>query len=63
MIEMQAVELQSQVIANGLTSDAARAFLDNMPAVETLMPPLEVAKVEDMLESRRVNAVRGQHGL
>jgi hypothetical protein len=63
MIEMQSVELQSQVIANGLTSDAARSFLDNMPAVETLMPRLDVAKVEGMLESRGVNAVRGQHGL
>jgi hypothetical protein len=58
MIEIQSVELQSQVIANGLTSDAARAFLDNMPAVETLMPPLEVAKVEGMLEARGMSAHR-----
>jgi hypothetical protein len=50
-IELRSVELQSQVIANGLTG-AARAFLDTMPAIETMMPALDVAKVESMLESR-----------
>jgi hypothetical protein len=50
-IELQSVDLQSQVIANGLTG-AARAFLDTMPAIDTMMPALDVAKVESMLESR-----------
>jgi hypothetical protein len=52
-IELHSVELQTQVLAQGLTSEAARAFLESMPAVETLMPTLELTKIEHMLESRK----------
>lgn len=52
-IERYSVELHTEVLAHGLTSEAARSFLEQLPAIETLMPPLEVGKIEDMLQSRR----------
>lgn len=45
-IEAQSVEAQTQVIAHGLTSEAAISFLQNMPAIESLMPPLDVATIQ-----------------
>lgn len=45
-IEAQSVEAQTQVIANGLVSDAAIAFLEKLPAIESLMPPLDVATIQ-----------------
>jgi hypothetical protein len=45
-IEAQSVEAQTQIIAHGLTSDAAIAFLQSMPAIEALMPPLDVAAIQ-----------------
>jgi hypothetical protein len=52
-IELHSVELQTQVMAQGLTSEAAKAFLESMPAIETLMPSLELPKIEHMLETRQ----------
>jgi hypothetical protein len=40
-------------MAQGLTSEAAKAFLESMPAIETLMPSLELPKIEHMLETRQ----------
>jgi hypothetical protein len=51
-IELHTAETVTRIIAHGLTSTAAREFLDSLPAVETLMPPLDVAAVRNMLESR-----------
>ena len=35
-IELASVEAQTQIAASGLTSEAARAFLDNLPQLEAL---------------------------
>jgi hypothetical protein len=53
-IELHTAEIITRIIAHGLTSTAARDFLDSLPAVETLMPPLDVQAVSSMLESRGV---------
>ena len=39
-IERGSVEAQTRIAMSGLTSDAARAFLDSLPKLETLMPKL-----------------------
>lgn len=39
-IELQSVEAQTQIAMAGLTSEAALAFLQNLPSVESLMPEL-----------------------
>src|SRR5215469_1976025 len=51
-IELHSVELQTQLLKQALTSKAAMAFLDSLAAVDTLMPVLELAKIQQILESR-----------
>jgi hypothetical protein len=52
-IEMACLDAQAQIVAHGLTSDAAIAFFDALPKVEVLMPPLEIASIEEMLQTRK----------
>ena len=39
-------QVLTEIIAGGLTSDVARAFLESIPTPEQLMPPLSVAELE-----------------
>jgi hypothetical protein len=45
-IERRSIEVQTQLVAGGLISDEAKAFLDAMPTVEHLMPTLDIAQIE-----------------
>ncbi len=49
-IERISVNAQTELIADGLTSEAAQAFLEQMPSAETLMPVLELNQVQGLLE-------------
>jgi hypothetical protein len=40
---MHCLEASTQLLAHGLSSRAARDFLEQLPQVEELMPPLEMA--------------------
>jgi len=40
------------VIANGLTSAAAIEFLRTMPAIDTMMPALDVSAIQAKLAER-----------
>jgi len=53
-IERQSLDFQKQLLAGGLTSDAARLFLEQMPTALELMPGLQVAAIQLMLEAERV---------
>jgi hypothetical protein len=44
-IEMSCVKAQEQIALAGLISDAARAFIEELPGIETLMPALSFAEV------------------
>lgn len=44
-IEGASLRVQEQLLADGLTSDAARTFLAAMPTAEALMPPLILGDV------------------
>ena len=44
-IELGCLEAQTAIAASGLTSEAARAFLTNLPSVESLMPALSYEAV------------------
>lgn len=48
-IETASVNAQTEIIAHGLVSDAAREFLSRLPAVETMMPTLSVAAIQAKL--------------
>ena len=45
-IEQWSLEAQTKLVAQNLTSDSAKAFLDNMPSTEALMPSLEMQQVQ-----------------
>ena len=49
-IERISVNGQTDLIADGLTSEAAQAFLEQMPSTEALMPVLELNQVQGLLE-------------
>ena len=51
-VERRSVEVQTELISQGILSDAAKALLERLPAVEELMPNLDVAKVEALLEGK-----------
>lgn len=44
-IEMSCLEAQTQIAVAGLTSDAARSFLEKLPSIQALMPRLSFAEV------------------
>jgi hypothetical protein len=44
-IERASLEAQTQLALDGLTSDAARAFVERLPSVEKLMPALSLAEI------------------
>ena len=48
-IETESVRAQTEIIANGLNSTDAIAFLNNLPAVEDMMPPLDITAIQQKL--------------
>jgi replicative superfamily II helicase len=51
-IESESVRAQTEIIANGLNSQAAIEFLNRLPAVETMMPALDVTAIQQKLAER-----------
>ena len=54
-IEQASVQAQTEVIAHGLSSQAAIEFLRNMPAIDTMMPALDVGAIQAKLAERARN--------
>ena len=53
-IAAKSVELQTEIISHGLTSDAAIKFLEKLPSVTDLMKPIPFVEIEKwFLEDRR----------
>jgi hypothetical protein len=51
-IERASVEVQTQLLAGGLETEAARTFLAAMPTIEALMPPLDATALNAALPYR-----------
>ena len=51
-IERWSVDTQTTLVAGGLTSVAAQQFLENLPAVEDLMPTLEARDIKAISDAR-----------
>jgi hypothetical protein len=49
IIEARSVEIQTRLLADGLTSDDARAFLEAMPTPAQLMPVVTVGEIQKQL--------------
>ena len=48
-IDEASLAIQTELLASGLTSAAAKAFLESMPTTEALMPAVDVAVLETKL--------------
>jgi hypothetical protein len=51
-IELLSLNAQTEVIANGLESEASRLFFDKMPSLETLMPQIDVTEIKRLTDRR-----------
>lgn len=51
-IEAESVRAQTEVIAHGLHSDAAMAFLERLPPIESMMPLLDIDSIQKKLAER-----------
>lgn len=52
-IERMSLEAQTQVVANGLESAAAKNFLETMPGVDELMGKLDARQLQKEMEAER----------
>lgn len=57
-IEVMSLDAQTAIVAHGLESKAAKAFLDRMPSIESLMPPLKVQEIQSLVETNRAERRR-----
>jgi len=59
-IEAASLEIQTQILSDGLTSEAARGFLESMPSPAELMPAVDIQSLD---EARAAKAARrgGEH--
>lgn len=51
-IERLSLTAQTEVIANGLESAAARQFLERMPELESMMPTIDAAQLKQIQDSK-----------
>ncbi|HEY6206242.1 MAG TPA: hypothetical protein VIW21_08765 [Chthoniobacterales bacterium] len=52
-IERLSLTAQTEVLAHGMESDAAKQFLESMPSLETLMPSLDAAEIKKLQDAKR----------
>lgn len=52
-IEKLSLGAQTEIIASGLESEAAQTFLKSMPAMDVLMPPIQLDEIQSLLQSER----------
>lgn len=50
-IERMSLEAQTEIIANGLESEAAKAFLQNMPTIDEMMPSLDAKQIKQLVDA------------
>lgn len=57
-IESLSLTAQTEIVANGLETDAAKIFLSQMPSMASLMPPVSVPEIQALIETRRAEGRR-----
>lgn len=51
-VEQFSLDAQTNILASGLTSEAAKAFLDKMPSASQLMPAPNVMEIKALVDQR-----------
>lgn len=57
-IERLSLDAQTQVLSIG-AGDALKTFLEKMPAMDSLMPPIEIGEMQSLIESKRQKSQYG----
>jgi isoleucyl-tRNA synthetase len=52
-IERMSLDAQTAIVATGLESSAAKAFLNDMPTIDALMPLLDITQVKQVTDQKR----------
>lgn len=52
-IERLSLQAQTDILSNGLETDAAKSFLGAMPSMDALMPPVDIGEIQTLVETRR----------
>ncbi len=60
-IEALSLEAQTEIVAHGLESDAAKQFLESMPRLDTLMPAFQVTEIQALVDAKRAERRRLEH--
>lgn len=60
-IEIASVNAQTEIMRQGITTTAAAVFLDSLPAVEKLMPALDVRRIEHKVDERNQQRRQGRY--
>jgi hypothetical protein len=55
-MERKSAAMQMEIITNGFVTDAAREFLDQLPAVEELISPMRVEELVALVEGKALPA-------
>jgi hypothetical protein len=51
-LELESANIQFEIASHGCVTDAAREFLEKLPSVESMIPPLKISEVEALIEGR-----------
>ena len=62
-IEASSLDAQENLMLGGLTTDAARRYVDGLPSVVALMPPVDIAEVQAGLAAPKRLAANAGHGM
>jgi hypothetical protein len=52
-IERLSLQAQTDILARGLETQAAKKFLESMPDMKALMPPIEIGEIQNLIETRK----------
>ncbi len=52
-IERMSLDAQTEVVSNGLESMASKSFLEKMPTMEKLMPPVDAIELKTIMEGKK----------
>jgi hypothetical protein len=53
-VERRSNQMQLEILSNGFVTDAAKAFLDKLPTIDQLVPPLRAEELESLIEGRSI---------
>jgi hypothetical protein len=54
-LELDSANIQFEIASRGCITEAAQEFLKKLPAIESMVPPIQVSDIEALVEGRTVS--------